>query len=149
LKIKTSVFLGNKHPFMRSRTEKSFASRRSHCVQCTTTTCYYASTIQHCTNQSKDTVTHRETVNQHPTNKRTLHSTRKSNTQNASLTSAKRSIVSSDVTGTHPFRLRHKQNRLQYANRRTGTRRRINDPIIKLRPTAGVPVTLSRARQTV
>jgi hypothetical protein len=35
---------------------------------------YYNYTIQHCTNQSKDTVTQRETVNQHPTNKRTLHS---------------------------------------------------------------------------
>ena len=61
-----------------------------------------ASTIQHCTNQSKDTVTQRETVNQHPAKKRTLYSYSKTQTLNASLTSAKRSVVSSDATETHP-----------------------------------------------
>ena len=50
---------------------------------------------QHCTNSSKDTVTHSETANQHPTTKRT-HCTK----QHATLLAAKRSVVTSDATET-------------------------------------------------
>jgi len=55
------------------------------------------SSTQHCTNSSKDTVTHSETANQHPTTKRT-HCTK----QHATLLAAKRSVVTSDSTETKP-----------------------------------------------
>jgi hypothetical protein len=66
-------FRGNKHPFWRSRDDNHSAERDKLDnfnflkLPSSKLRSRQSSTTQHCTNQSKDTVTQRETANQHPT----------------------------------------------------------------------------------
>ena len=75
---------------------------------------------QHCTNSSKDTVTHSETANQHPTTKRT-HCTK----QHATLLAAKRSVVTSDATKTK-LHLHNSKYKYKNCRKHTSPQRKTN-----------------------